>query len=40
MATWVLACNIGAVKDYPATRPVKTFPVRVEDNGDIYIQVK
>lgn len=30
----------GAVKDYPATRPVKTFPVRVEENGDIYIQVK
>ena len=30
----------GAVKDFPATRPVKTFPVRVEENGDIYLQVK
>ncbi len=30
----------GAVKDLPATRPVRTFPVRRDDNGDIYIQVK
>ena len=30
----------GAVKDYPATRPVKTFPVRVEADGEVYIQVK
>ena len=30
----------GAVKDYPATQSVKTFPVRLEDNGDIYLQLK
>ncbi len=30
----------GAVKDYPATRPVRTFETRVEENGDIYIQVR
>lgn len=30
----------GAVKDYPATRPVKTFPVRVDDSGDVYVQIK
>ena len=30
----------GAVKDYPATRPVKTFPVRVDDDGEIHVQIK
>jgi 3-phenylpropionate/trans-cinnamate dioxygenase ferredoxin component len=29
----------GAVKDYPATRPVKTFPVRVDEDGEIYIEI-
>lgn len=28
----------GAVKNFPATRPVRTYPVKVEDD-DIYIQV-
>jgi len=28
----------GAVKDYPATRPVKTYPVKVED-GVVYVKV-
>ncbi len=27
----------GAVKDYPATRPVKTFPVKVED-GVVWVK--
>ena len=30
----------GAVKDYPATRPVKTFDVEVDEQGDVYIKVK
>ena len=30
----------GAVKDYPATRPVKTFEVKVDENGDVHIRVK
>lgn len=29
----------GAVKDFPATRPVKTFPVRVEENGDVFVEI-
>ena len=29
----------GAVKDYPATRPVKTFEVSVDDAGDISIKI-
>ncbi len=28
----------GAVKDYPATRPVKTYEVKVED-GVVYVKV-
>lgn len=28
----------GAVKDYPATRPVATYPVKIED-GVVYIQM-
>lgn len=28
----------GAVKDLPATRPVKTYPVMVED-GTVYVKV-
>lgn len=28
----------GKVKDFPATRPVKTYPVKVED-GMIYVKV-
>ena len=30
----------GAVKDYPATRPVKTFEVMVDEAGDVFIGVK
>lgn len=30
----------GAVKDYPATRPVRTFPTQLDENGDILIQIK
>jgi nitrite reductase/ring-hydroxylating ferredoxin subunit len=30
----------GAVRDLPATRPVKTFPVRVDDDGEVYVQVR
>jgi nitrite reductase/ring-hydroxylating ferredoxin subunit len=30
----------GAVKDYPATRPVKTFETQLEENGDILIRIK
>ena len=30
----------GAVKDYPATRPVKTFETMVDDAGDIHIRTK
>ncbi len=29
----------GAVKDYPATRPVKTFEVSVDDAGNISIKI-
>ncbi len=28
----------GAVKDLPATRPIKTYPVKVED-GIVYVQI-
>jgi len=28
----------GAVKDFPATRPVKTYPVKVED-GKVWVKV-
>ncbi|MFP4114919.1 MAG: non-heme iron oxygenase ferredoxin subunit [Spirochaetota bacterium] len=30
----------GGVKDLPATRPVKTFEVEVDEAGDVYIKVK
>ena len=30
----------GAVKDYPATHPVKTFEVRVEDDGEVFINIR
>ena len=29
----------GAVKDFPATRPVKTFPVRIEEDGEVFVEV-
>jgi 3-phenylpropionate/trans-cinnamate dioxygenase ferredoxin subunit len=29
----------GKVKDLPATRDVKTFPVRVDEDGEIYVQL-
>ncbi|TVQ17612.1 MAG: non-heme iron oxygenase ferredoxin subunit [Spirochaetaceae bacterium] len=29
----------GSVKDYPATRPVKTFEVSVDDAGDVSIKI-
>ena len=29
----------GAVKDLPATRPVRSFPVTVDEQGDVYIDV-
>lgn len=29
----------GAVKDYPATRPVKTFPVRVDEDGEVFVEI-
>lgn len=30
----------GAVRDLPATRPVRTFPVKVEEDGEVYVQVR
>ena len=30
----------GDVKDLPATRAVRTFPVRVEEDGEVYVQVR
>ena len=30
----------GAVVDLPATAPIKTFPVKVEEDGEIYVRVK
>lgn len=29
----------GGVKDLPATRPVRSFPVTVDEQGDVYIDV-
>ena len=29
----------GKVKDFPATRPVKTYEVNVDEDGQIYIRV-
>lgn len=33
------ACS-GSVKGLPATRPLRTFPVRVDEQGDVYVTIE